>query len=143
MLVRDRVSPLGRFGDDIQVSSPDTTPILPSFSPGITGASVPWSSTFTVSNDPSTSTATGILTTIGTAIKNIFSPSQPTYQQPQAPARSSDGIFGIPTTIALVGGGVLVVGLTATAIALKKSKKHRDEPLSGYRRKNRRFKKRR
>lgn len=142
MLVRDTKKRLGSFGDDFTVSEPDTTPIMPSFTPGVMGTMLPWSSTFTLSNSPSTDNS-GLLTTIGTAIKNIFAPSQPQGPVMTAPAPDK-GIFGIPTTIALVGGGVLAVGVLATAVALKKAKRRRSPAptqaaaLADYRRRVRR-----
>ena len=59
------------------------------------------------------------------------------YSPPPVAPASGDGIFGIPNTIMIVGGGVLAIGLGA--LVLSRRKRH---AVSGYGRSRRRRSKR-
>lgn len=58
----------------------------------------------------------------GTVITSVLSTVSSIFNKPQAPPTNvgSPGIFGIPRTVALVGGGVLVLGAAALFISRKR-----------------------
>jgi len=65
---------------------------------------------------------------VANSLVNIFGEPVNQYGDPLQQPPSSDGIFGLPKTIALVGGLVLVVGIGAYFVTRPRSS------YAGYRR---------
>lgn len=85
-------------------------------------------------NDPGTASADAQTTwqeAIGTIFPGVAGKLNP--QQTQPTPKPSEGIFGIPKTVAIVGGVVLVGGAAAFLLLRKKSA----PAMAGYRRRRR------